>query len=116
MNTTEFMLKYKPTVKQLTDGYAFQDVRPAAKCKDGTTISIQASETHYSTPRQNGLDYYTTVELGYPSVEDADLKEFAEDKENLTDTVYGYVPIDVVDAFVEKHGGIIGKEINAKAN
>ncbi len=108
MNATEFMLKHKPTVKQVSGGYKYQDLRPSAKCKDGTTISIQASATHYSTPRQNGLDYYTTVELGYPSVADEDLKGFAEDKESLTNTVYGHVPIGAVNDFVKKHGGIVG--------
>lgn len=39
----------------------------AIKCKDGATVSIQGSESHYSTPRSNS-GIYTHVEAGFPSV------------------------------------------------
>ena len=47
------------------------------------------------------------MELGYPSEPDELIKEYAEDWDDLTDTVYGYVPIEVVDKLLEKHGGIV---------
>ena len=31
---------------------------------------------------------------------------YAEDRERPTDTVYGYVPVEIVERVIEKHGGI----------
>ena len=47
------------------------------------------------------------MELGYPSEPDELIEEYAEDWDDLTDTVYGYVPIEIVDKLLEKHGGIV---------
>lgn len=81
---------------------------PAAYCKDGFEISIQASEYNYCSPRINEASIYTSFELGYPSKKDELITEYAEDKEKPTDTVYGYVPVHVVNELIEKHGGIVG--------
>ena len=80
--------------------------RPRLYCNDGYSISVQASEFHYCSPRLNGLQDYESVELGYPSAEDELINEYAEDALDYTDTVYGYVPIEVVEKLIEKHGGI----------
>ena len=80
--------------------------RPRLYCNDGYSISVQASAFHYCSPRLNGLQDYKSVELGYPSVEDELINEYAEDDLDYTDTVYGYVPIEVVEKLIEKHGGI----------
>lgn len=76
-------------------------------CVDGYNVSAQASEYHYSTPRAY-LDTgrYLAWELGYPTQPDGLLDIYAEDPENLLQTVYGYVPTTVVDALIEKHGGL----------
>ena len=34
------------------------------------------------------------------------LTNYAEDRDNLCGTVYGYVPCSVIDEVIEKHGGI----------
>ena len=44
--------------------------------------------------------------LGYPSSEDELINEYAEDCMDYTKTVYGYVPIEIVEKLIEKHGGI----------
>ena len=80
--------------------------RPRLYCNDGYSISVQASAFHYCSPRLNGLQDYKSVELGYPSSEDELINEYAENALNYTDTVYGYVPIEVVEKLIEKHGGI----------
>ena len=36
-------------------------------CADGFSMSVQASETHYCSPRETGAERYTAVEIGYPS-------------------------------------------------
>jgi hypothetical protein len=82
------------------------NVRPMAICADGFKISIQGGTTsHYCFPRRD-CNEYDKVELGYPSQAELALVEWAEDESNLTETVYGYVPIGVIEAVVAKHGGI----------
>lgn len=81
--------------------------RPRVECYDGFSISIQASELHYCTPRTNEVGtVYETVELGYPSDYDDIILAFAEDEESPEDSVYPYVPVLLVDRLLKKHGGI----------
>ena len=81
-------------------------VRKAITCTDGYTISIQASQGAYCQPRENYGPWYM-VECGFPNRNPSQsLMEYAEDKDNPRDTVYGYVPVEVVVAEIEKHGGI----------
>lgn len=83
-------------------------VRPRAQCADGFSISIQGgTRGHYCEPREH-CDVYNMVELGYPSAIDDMIAPYAE-SENTTDTVFGYVPIEVVEQLAAKHGGITGK-------
>ena len=74
-------------------------------CADGFNVSVQASKYHYCAPRHSGLSEYDSFELGYPSAADDLITPYAEDSDNLTQTVYGYVPADVVSALIAKHGG-----------
>lgn len=59
--------------------------------------------------RTNSYTPYEAVELGYPSEPDELINDFAEigydDTPNYTNTVYGYVPVDIVEKLIEKHGG-----------
>lgn len=88
-----------------------QTVRPKVICADGFRISIQASEYHYSTPRVNAA-IYTHVELGFPSgPPTAEIMEYAEDPEDPTGTVYGYVPIELVYELLKLHGGFLYYDI-----
>ena len=94
-------------VETMYDGAMYECIRPYILCKDGFTISVQASEYHYCTPRINGAVKYETVELGFPNIEDSLIIDYAEEREKPTDTVYGYVPVRIVNELVEKHGGVI---------
>jgi hypothetical protein len=78
---------------------------PRITCVDGFSLSVQAGEFNYCTPRINS-DNYLSVEVGFPSEKDDDLMEYAENPETPTETVYGYVPVDVVERVIEKHGGM----------
>lgn len=81
-------------------------VRLPVICKDGFTVSIQGgTEFHYCSPRMHCCEF-ESVELGFPSQYDELIEEYAED-DNYTGTVYGYVPIEVVEKLIEKHGGIV---------
>ena len=100
-------LKETRSVGKLSDGTDFEQNRPRLMCADGFSVSVQASEYHYCTPRINGADKYETVELGFPSAEDSLIVDYAEEADRPTDTVYGYVPVHIVCELVEKHGGIM---------
>lgn len=80
--------------------------RPPIECADGFRMSVQASSTHYSYPREDEGPY-EEVEVGYPSLEESLLSPYAEDASRLTDTVYPYVPLDIVVKVIQKHGGVI---------
>lgn len=82
-------------------------IRPWALCNDGYEISIQASEYHYSNPRVDGASEYTEVELGFPNEPDDLIIEYAETPDKPTETVYGFVPIELVEKLIQKHGGIV---------
>ena len=85
---------------------------PVITCKDGFTMSVQAALANYCTPREDYPDTpYTHVECGYPSSKPLtkELREFAElfGDSDYTTTVYGWVPIEVVQAELDAHGGIV---------
>jgi len=81
-------------------------IRKAIKCVDGYSVSVQGGDMfHYCAPREK-CNYYEAVELGYPSVHDELIQEYAEDPDDQTETVFAMVPIAVVETLIEKHGGI----------
>lgn len=105
MSINEFLQKYRLLRFEMIV------TRPRVKCADGYTVSVQAGYGLYSTPRMDA-DHYTTVELGYPSAADEELRPYAESDEDLLSTVYGYVPVELVDSVLSKHGGIVGADFS----
>ena len=77
------------------------------ECADGFSMSIQASRFNYCVPRADDASKYTEVEVGFPNDYESLLVPYAEDKEDYTGTVYGYVPADVITLICVKHGGVI---------
>lgn len=80
---------------------------------DGSRVSVQASEGHYCEPRQTGLRAYTRVEVGFPTHADGtawDLAtvcpELAPFEDYPGSQVYGFVPVEVLEAILARHGGI----------
>lgn len=82
------------------------DIRPRIICEDGFSISVQASSNHYCDPRSDLPCEFKKVELGYPSAVESSILKYAEDPDTPTDTVYGFVPVNVVNKILKKHGGI----------
>ena len=74
-------------------------------CQSGFNMSIQASERSYCTPKDSAGPY-THVEIGFPNTIEEMIIGFAEDPDNPTETVYGWVPAGLVQALIIKHGGI----------
>jgi hypothetical protein len=77
---------------------------PPLKCADGFSMSVQAGVNIYSIPSSNDGPW-THVEVGYPSQIEPLLWEYAEQPGRWTDTVYPRVPVEVVAAVAEVHGG-----------
>ena len=80
------------------------------RCSDGFSVSVQANETAYCSPRRDSGPY-TEVECGYPSAYDFHLQKFAEDPDDPTGTVYGWVPAHIVRMCIDSHGGMVGGEL-----
>lgn len=75
-------------------------------CKNGLTLSVQASSFHYCSPR-NDSGPWNKVEVGYPSRKIEDLMEYAENPAAPTETVYAFVPHDVIEKIVLDNGGLL---------
>ena len=108
MTINEYLQKHKQIIH--SDSYGFRKVTPGIECADGFSMSVQVSSCHYCKPREDDETEYTHVEVGYPSQDEELLLPFADEWEEdgviQTSGVYGYVPVEVVDAIIEKHGGI----------
>jgi hypothetical protein len=101
-------------------------------CADGFTLSVIAGGGTYCHPRpvlcyhsadhdmvhepfapyeDVAHDYegpYDQVEVGFPSERPEpweEWRQFAEESEKPTETVYGYVPVGMVRVLVANHGG-----------
>lgn len=82
-------------------------------CADGFRMSVIANWGAYCRPRpeHSGSPQgpFTHVEVGFPSVRPEPWSvwsEYCDNKEgDPCDTVYGYVPVYMVRALVELHGG-----------
>ena len=82
----------------------------AIKCADGFSMSVQAAERNYCTPRSD-IGPYLSAEVGFPSSYDFYLNEYAEDPSNPCETVYGWVPAHVIRMCIDAHGGMIAGEL-----
>lgn len=106
MTLKEFFKKTYPHDKEDFNKRFY--VRPRIFCKDGFSLSVQANEGAYCTPRrmvEDGNETYYEAEIGYPSEVEPLIMEFAEEP-HYTDTVYPYVPTSLIEQVLEKHGGI----------
>lgn len=103
----ERMPKY---IRRYSDGEpSLCIIRERLELADGFSVSVQASHGHYATPRETGMKNYEEFELGYPDEKEDLIMPWAEEPKKPTETVYGYVPAEVIDKVIEKHGGIDGR-------
>jgi len=84
---------------------------PRIVCKDGVSLSVQASEFHYCSPRENDAEPYLSKEVGY--IKDAEGKQLIPPRSwkaysdgEFPSSVYGYVPVALIEKFIKKHGGV----------
>jgi hypothetical protein len=77
-----------------TDKRFTEVVRPAIVCKDGFVISVQASRSHYCTPKTNMTDRYIAVEV------------FSQKNGKWTRRwPEGWVSVEKVNKRIHRHGG-----------
>lgn len=59
-------------------------------------FSVQASENHYCSPRENMQEVYDEIEIGFPNFNFTPqfISRYADDSNSPQDTVYGYVPME----------------------
>lgn len=91
--------------------YGCQETREHITCCDGTTLSVQASEGHYCTPRVSYVDHEGNVSLvDYLDVEvwcvSSNVPESWLEYGDQETNPYGYTPIGMVEEFIDLHGGI----------
>lgn len=117
MTINEFIKKTRKErrIPSIFGDLILEERRPRVICADGYSVSVQVGDGLYSTPRNYGADYYTEVELGFPNMEDELINDYAEggyeedETTYYTETVYPYVPVEIVDKLFEKHGGIVNE-------
>lgn len=97
-------------IKKTPNGVGYKLPARRVTCVDGVTLSVQASEMHYSTPRENHGPY-SKVEVGFPGrittmpTSWREYGECADDTDSVCD-IYAYIPIELVAQFIDEHGGI----------
>ena len=80
---------------------------PQMECADGFTFSVQGHWGAYSSPRDDFAEHYSSVEVGFPSERVEDLMPYIDGADsNPTQTVYGYVPLHIVEKIIADHGGL----------
>ena len=97
----EARMKRVEEFKEQTSSFGFSYGKCCAipKIKIADTdyeLSIQASENHYCSPRENMQEVYDKVEIGFPNFifSEEFINQYAEEPESPKDTVYGYVPME----------------------
>lgn len=81
---------------------------PTIYAKDGFSVSLQIHNGNYCHS-ENGYRKFghtwENVEFGFPSEIEPLMVEYAEEPDNLTNTV-GNIPVSVMEEVFAKHGGI----------
>lgn len=121
MNTLKYLQKMLASIPVETkkfygsdDTYEYRENADAVICVDGFSASIQASKTHYCRPREN-RGPWTHVEVGFPRddkknrIQVRAWDEFSDGDPETTD-VYAWVPLELVAAWIDRHGGVLDDE------
>jgi hypothetical protein len=124
MKDPDFMNRRKKESHQEEPVTQFSYNKPNYKrvfFNNGGNVSIQASSTHYSHPRDN-FGPYTEMELGYPSRDtqipesmlryvEQGINDDEEGNSDPHDNVYPYVPVSVIKELIELNGGVKSGEV-----
>lgn len=92
--------RIKNGISLLTKNYLFEEL----ELNDGLSLSVQASDNHMCSPRETIKDdsEYEEVEVYSHGEYVFELTKYATESE----FTYGYVPVEVMEELIAKHGGI----------
>ena len=92
--------RVKNGISLITKNYLFDEL----ELNDGLSLSVQASDGHMCSPRETIKDgsEYEEVEVYSHGIYVNELIHFCSE----TEFTYGYVPVELMEELVEKHGGI----------
>lgn len=92
--------KLKNEIRYITNNHLFEEL----ELNDGMGLSVQASSIHMCYPRETIRDdsKYEAVEVYSHGIYVNELVNYASE----TRFTYGYVPVEIMEELVEKHGGI----------
>lgn len=98
--TVERYNRVKNGISLVTKNYLFEEL----ELNDDLSLSVQASDSHMCSPRETIKDNseYEEVEVYSHGIYVNELIHFASE----TMFTYGYVPVELMEELVEKHGGI----------
>lgn len=114
MQDKRFAIGYALDYSSMSMDESIPTTRTRIILADGESVSVQANEYCYCHPRSDmswvdlgsfSVPYYE-YEIGFPSFVAGEWMEYAEQPGKPTDTVYGYVPVDLVQKVLDAHGGI----------
>jgi hypothetical protein len=96
------------TIANYINAFSTHRQTPQLVCEDGFAMSVQVGDCLYCSPRKDFEDArnYYQMEVGFPTQSESLLLEYAEDLETPTKSVYGYVPVEVINKVIAKHGGL----------
>lgn len=100
------------------DDNSVSKIFPKMVCADGFSMSVQGHWGSYSRPRDDFADRYSEVEVGFPSERVEELMPYIDGGEDAdpTQSVYGYVPVEVVEKIIAAHGGLSSSEPKANGS
>lgn len=96
------------TVSVIAGGGTYCHPRPAMCYHSADHEMVQEPDGHYETAPHDYPGPFDEVEVGFPSARPEpwdEWRQYAEESERPTDTVYSYVPVETVRALIELHGG-----------
>ena len=78
-------------------------VRPHIVTKRGGSLSVQASRGPYCSPREDGAERYTLVEVWWSGRTPKCLRPY----QSGGDGPAGWVPVEVVNRLIARRGGVL---------
>lgn len=97
METLEKLQNLLTGAVKMTEQFQRKEIVPLVICKDGNSLSVQASSNHYCFPRDN-YGPYTNVEVWCTTCPVTEF-EYSDDEPSA------YVNIKDVVKFIDNHGG-----------
>lgn len=98
----QHLAKHKSSLR---DAGRLWQVVPHVTCADGATLSVQASSAHYCCPRRDDGPW---IEVEVWLVASAKgRKIILPSFGNNHNDPYSYVPVELVNKFIRRHGGLL---------